>query len=199
GATSVQPERALLSDDEQWVTFNVVVSPTPFNSIDGTGATALGGLTASGSGTRAAGGAVEAALGGLTAEATGTVDPKTHASSDVHDVVVEGLPTSWTRFLDTPDPGDVEVQGPEINVSHVVRAEPGDIVAEPLKAEMYGTRMRAVDIKVEGLPIQVSYGSNAIGGRAGLVAIPPAPTTRFIVQRIRDGEFLHWDLPLADA
>src|SRR5690606_41696443 len=125
---------------------------------------ALPTCAGSATGTREVVGDVEAPLGGLTAAATGTVDPKTHIGGPIGDIVVEGPPTSLTRYLPVTDPGDVVVEGPEINVSHVVRTEPGDVGVEPLKAEMDGTRMRAVDAEGEGLPIQGSYASDALCG-----------------------------------
>lgn len=198
GRTSISPGPITLSRNEQWITFNVAIPPTPFTVVEGTATATLGGLTATATGTRIVDGTATVPLGGLTATADGTVEPVDHAAAGIGDVAVEGLPVELTRYLPPPVVGGVEVEGLPIRVAHVVPVEPLDVEVTALPGEMLSTQLRAADVEVEGLPIQVSYGSRHIGGRGGLVAVPPAPTTRFIVQSILTGEYLHWDLPLAD-
>lgn len=96
--------------------------------------------------------------------------------------------------------GDITVTTPTpVVAAHTVRLGVGDVHVEILPVELQGTTLRTDDITVTGLPLQVSYGSNAIGGRGGLVAVPPAPTTRFIAQVIRTNQILSWDLEINDA
>ena len=196
--TGFSPANVTWTNVDQWITAHVVVPAIAFSTITGTASATLGGLAVSATGARVAVGTATAALGGLVASAEGTAEPVTHVSADAGDVEVEGLPVALTRYLPPTDLGDVEVEGLPIRVSHVVPLDPVDITVEALPATMLSTTLGAGVVEVEGLPIQVSYGSRGIGGRAGLVAIPPAPTTRFIVQSILTGDFLHWDLPLAD-
>lgn len=129
---------------------------------------------------------------------TATIIPAVRTSIAAGDIAVEGVPVALTKIGYLPAPSDTVVEGATVNVAHrFTLPDFVEVVVEPLPVDVWG-RLLPGGVEVEGLPVQVSYGSRAIGGRGGLVAVPPAPTTRFIVQSILTGEFLHWDLPLAD-
>lgn len=144
---------------------------------------------------------------------------------DPGEIVVEGLAVGARLVVGLrPHPGDIAVEGASPSLTHVIppREQPGELVVEGLAiaaarhvpldppvaiavevlpATMLSTRLSVGPVVVEGRPIQVSYGSRGVGGRGGLIAVevPNPPSTRYIVQNILTGEFLSWDLPLADV
>ena len=156
-------------------------------------------ITVVGTPIQVAAAAGEVAVEGLAP--TVTMVPVVRDYPDAGDVLVEGLVPAFTRHVavDETGPAHVAVDGLPIRVAHhLPPIEPTEVVVDSFPIDIQG-RIHTAEVEVEGLPIQVSYGSRGVGGRGGLVAVPPAPTTRYIVQSILTGEFLTWDLPLADV
>lgn len=105
---------------------------------------------------------------------------------------------SGPQFLDLAI-GDITVEGAApIAADHSVPVGIGDIRVEGTDADLAGTTLNDGQITVQGLPIQVSYGSSGVPGLGGVVNVPPSNTTRFIAQSILTGEFLSWDLEISD-
>ena len=115
---------------------------------------------------------------------------------DAGDVTVEGLPITVHHVVNL-GVGDITVDGPAPNLAHHAPLDIGDVTVDGLPVEFLG-RLDLGEVEVQGLPIQVSYGSTGPGGQGGVVAVPPAVPSRFLVQSILDGRFLSWDLELSD-
>lgn len=127
-----------------------------------------------------------------------TVIPAVRASVPAGHVVIDGVPVSLTKYAYLPAPADVVVDGQAVNLAHLVPVDGvAEITVEGLTIGI-SRRLRAGEIEVAGLEIQVAYGSTGSGGQAGIVAIPPSNTTRFIVQSVLTGEFVTWDLPIVN-
>lgn len=135
-------------------------------------------------------------VAGLAASVT--LIPAVRVPVPAGEVVVEGVPVSLTKYAYLPAPAAVVVGGQAVNVAHLV---PVDGVAEIAVAGLaigVSRRLRAGQIEVAGLEIQVAYGSDGPGGQTGVIAFPPSATSRFIVQSVLDGKFVHWDLPIVN-
>ena len=115
---------------------------------------------------------------------------------DAGDVTVEGLPITVHHVVNL-GVGDITVDGLAPNLAHHAPLDIGEITVDGLPVEFLG-RLDLGEVEVQGLPIQVSYGSTGPGGQGGVVAVPPAVPSRFLVQSILDGRFLSWDLELSD-
>lgn len=124
--------------------------------------------------------------------------PRVRRPLDTTDLVVEGLPVTVSKIYPLGI-AEIAVEPVELDgAHHVAHLPPGDVVVEPLAATLLGTNLEPGDVEIQGLPIQVSYGSGGVSGIGGILATPPINTTRFIAQSILTGQMLHWDLPITD-
>lgn len=125
-----------------------------------------------------------------------TLIPAVVVEVDAGDVVVEGLAPTVAHHV-AVGVNDVVVESLTPGVAHHVHAGVGDVVIEVLPVEVAG-QPGVGEIVVSGPPVQVAYGSTGAAGQGGVVAVPPQPSPRFLVQSILTGEWLSWDLELSD-
>lgn len=123
--------------------------------------------------------------------------PRVHMRLGIGEVAVDPQPVVLHKILYLEGPTDVAVEPGSATVHHLVHLGRTDVVVEPLEAAIAG-QLEPVPITVDPLPVQISYGSDGVGGQSGLIAVAPVNTTRFIAQNILTGQFLHWDLPITD-
>lgn len=125
------------------------------------------------------------------------IDPDVHAHPGAGPVGVTGPPP---RLTETAHPGasPVTVDGPTPGVAHVAHTGPGVTAVSGPAAFAGGTLAEPGPISVTGPPPRLGFSGQDAPAHARLVEMAAVPPTRVIAQTIQTGEFLHWELPVAD-
>lgn len=121
------------------------------------------------------------------------VDPTLRAFPDPGVIAVTGPQPTLTTTT-TPDPGTVAVTGPAPTVAYVLQPVPGVIAVTGPAAFAGGYGTEPGVIAITGPAPTLAYAGEV--SQRGTQTLPPAQPTRVILQKIRTGEFLHWDLPV---
>lgn len=125
-----------------------------------------------------------------------TIIPAVLLPAATGEIGLEGLPVTAAVHV-AVGIGEIGVEGFAPHPALQARVGVGELIVDGITVAIAG-RPPIGDIDVSGPPVQVSYGNAGVPGLGGLVALPPQPAPRFIVQSILTGQFLSWDLELSE-